>query len=200
MDSRSREEVWMYLFEDGKEILTNFEFQKFHSLVTDITYVSCIDSYLVNTSEVIYRKDIDKGEAYFFLAFHPPQNKFGDTFRYSLLNQRVIIIRDFDRISVVDLQRKEIEFEVLKSLGNDLSIFRVFGNQEEKVAAVTNDCHIVIYSLDYTKKTGSVTTSFKIQQVSEDLEGQSELANALSICNNHEYFFINLERIDYQSS
>ena len=100
----------------------------------------------------------------------------------------LITNKDCKNISAINLESKQVEIEVEKIVGNYIIDFRLFGEQEEKAIAVTEDGHILLYNLDYNQKTGSVINSFKIELKEE----RKEEAQSIAVCDKNEYAIVEI--------
>ena len=129
--------------------------------LSDMVYINCLDCYLIDYNSQLYRKDIDDSPPYLFMNVvcgHRP----GASFRYSQKNEKLIINKDKKKISVISPETIEVDFEVVKDVGNSIQDFRVFGEEENRVISVTGDGHVLVYRLDYTLKTGWVSSTSEV--------------------------------------
>ena len=157
------------------------------SVLLDIAYIPPLDFYLLASDEKIFRKDIDDKPAYPFMSIECGYRN-GACLRYSSLNQRLIVPKGGNSISVINIETKEVEIEVVKAVGNEIQDFRVFGEQEDKVISVTQDGHILLYALDYAQKQGSVIAQHQVTLSDE----RNEAALGVAVCGKNDYALVEL--------
>ena len=155
---------------------------------SDAIYVPSIDSYLLATSKSIYIKDIDYNPPYTFMEVQCSMYRSGACFRYSKMHQRLITTKDFANIAVIDPKARTVEFELKMNPGNHIKDFRVFGERENRVAAVTGDGYVVVYSLDYSLQKGSILAKNRIKLRTEF----SEWPTSVSVCNKNHYILVEI--------
>ena len=163
-------------------------------ILTDMIYVESLNCYLIASLYQIKRKDIDEKPPYLYMNYDCG-SRIGGCFRFSKIHERLIVSKHSQNISAIDLERKQVEIEVENGVGNDIIDFRLFGEQENRVIAVTGDGHVILYSLDYTQKRGSVVNSFNIELNC----GRKEMPKSLSVCDKNEYCFVEIGQSESDS-
>ena len=158
-----------------------------NTMLLDMIFIEYFNFYLIQFSRNLYRKDIDKRTPYHYMTVNSG-NTVGSCLRYSTLHQRLIINKDSKTISVINLQNKKLEIEVQKTVGDDIKDFRVFGELENKVIAGTKDGYIILYSLNYFQKTGSMISHLRINLISE----RKEEIISLSVCGKNRYVLVEI--------
>ena len=153
----------------------------------DLIYIEPMDSYLMDHDGKLYRKDIDEHPPHIFMDIKCGAT-FGACFRYSSINQRLIICKDGTKISVVNLENKKIEIQVTKSVGEDIMDFCIVGKEEDRVICVTLDGYLVLYKLNYSEKTGVVVSHRKVQMD----ELREESPQSIAICEKNQYLVLEI--------
>ena len=113
-----------------------------------LIYIDHLNCYLLCKGSKLYRKDIDGERPYFFMDLDCGEN-FGKTFRYSKLNRRLIVPKNGTKLAVVNLARKQVD--ILVKVNQDhgfIKDFKIFGRKENKIAWITSNCLIHIYSVN----------------------------------------------------
>ena len=174
------------LFEDSAQIYSGM-LPVYKAWLTDMIYVLPLDCYFMNHDHKLYRKDIDNKPPYLFMNVRCG-NRVGASFRYSELHERMVVNKDNRNISVINLEKKRVEIEVLKSLGGDINDFRVFSENEDQVVALTKDGYVLLYQLDFGKKTGSVVSQTKLDLIEERYEN----GKSISICSKNKNLLVEI--------
>ena len=134
---------------DGAQIYS-VEFPGEYRDLNDMIYFPPLDCYLLACYDKIYRKDIDGQHPYLYMELKCGTRE-GAHFRYSNIHQRLVIAKDCLKISVLSPETKEVEIEVQKNLEGLIQDFRLFGEQEDRVVAITATGFVLLFSLDYTR-------------------------------------------------
>ena len=158
--------------------------------VKDIIYVPCLNCYFIAFDSHLYRKEIDDKPPFLFLDINCGW-RLGGCFRYSIVHQRLIINKDKKKISVVNLENRELEIEIEKGVGDNIRDFRLFGEQEDRVISVTCDGYLVLYRLNYDQMEGSVIADFKLELI----EDRQEQPWSISLCDRNEYALVEMGAI-----
>ena len=83
--------------------------------------------------------------------------KSGNCFRFSKINQRLFIASSsLKAISLDNLETKKVEISLNRPIRSFIVDFRVFGEQEDRVLAVTQFGHLILYKVDYVYKTAKI--------------------------------------------
>ena len=157
--------------------------------LTDVVYIKHLDCYLLDHNNQVFRKDVDDKPPYLFMDLRCGW-RAGGSFRYSSLHNRLVVAKDCMNIAVINLEDKEIELEVEKKVGCYIYDFRLFGDQEDQMVALTSDGYLLLYQLEFGAKTGSLVSDFKIDLKAE----RKELGASLAVCTNNEYILVELAK------
>ena len=172
----------MILVENGREIFSG-RLPTYES-IRDIIYIPALDCYFLDHGDKLYRKDINDKPAYIFMDL-----KFGyilgSSFRYSQIYHRLLIAKDYKKISIVNPETKKIEIVMKKSVEGDISDFRLFGEQENRVISVTRAGCLTLYSLTNMKKRGEVSH----RQI-ELVYDRNEQPRSLAVCDKGCYVLV----------
>ena len=176
------------LIERGRQIYSG-RLPVYDALLTDIIYIKSQNCYLLNYDEKVYRKDIDGRPPYLWMEIFCGLRP-GASFRFSEVNDKLVVNKDEKNVSVICFERKEVELEVEKGdIGEFIWDFRIFGEQENKVVSLTKDGFLLLYKLDLSKRTGSVVSSHQIELIEE----RRELAASVVVCSENQYLCVEVE-------
>ena len=171
----------MEVYENGLKLYSRKQFGKGKKL-KDLIYLNHLDCYLLALGSKIYRKDINKKHPYPFINVDC-SGRNGACFKYSPLNQRLIVCKEGENISVVHLWRRQVELWLDKPGWGVIHDFRVFGETENKVIAVGKGGHVYRYHLNYGQRKLCQLTQTQIQ-----LEHQrGEEALSVEVCDKNQY-------------
>ena len=176
------------LIENGKLLFC----EKLPDRLIDLIYIEHLDCYFMDYNNKLYKKDINGRPAYLFLDLRCGNNE-GWSFIFSRLNKKLIVNKDMKNISVINLESKEIEIEAKKEVGNQIRIFRLFGEAEDRIISATTDGYIILYKLNFNQKTWSVTSESKVELMKE----RNECPDSLAVCSKREYVFLEIGRSEY---
>ena len=152
----------------------------------DISYTPPIKCYLIAHDDAIYRKDINNKPPFLYLDVSCGW-RHGVCFRYSPLNQRIILIKDETNIALLNPKTKKIELELEKRVGNRIMDFRVFGEHEDRAVSITWDGHILLYSLGFGQRRGVIDYSLM-----ELIEDRDERGVSIAVCHKNEYVLVEI--------
>ena len=149
----------------------------------DAVYVETLKSYFFCNETQIYKKGANSAEPVPFLEISCSGN-FGKALRYSKVNQKLIVVQDFDEIAVVNLFTRKIEIELEKLEGNEIVDFSLFGSLEERLIALTHNGWISLFN-------------YKIEKLGKESRlkipfWRMETADALTVCSQSRYFCVAL--------
>ena len=164
----------------------------------DLVYIQHLDSYLLDCCGKIYRKDIDEKPPYFFMNLHCG-GRYHNTLRYSKLNKRLIVPKDGRKIAVVNLERKQIEIEILMKSGpGNLPIqdFIIFGRKENKISWITRSGLVNLSSISYDLKKITSKSSHQLELI----QGRGEWPQTLAVCDQGKHLVAGLQDDDYHCS
>ena len=134
------------MIENGTHLFSN-KFLDHGNDLSDLVYVIALNFYLLGTDSMLFRKDIGNKPPYPFMKEKCAGNRAVAGLRYSKLHQRIIINKEWKNISVLNPKTRKIEIEITKSVGNEIREFKLFGKNENRVVSITEDGHILLYSL-----------------------------------------------------
>ena len=117
----------------------------------DIVYIDHLDCYLLNFAEEIHRKDIDGSEVYLFMDISHFVLCQG-SFLYSKLNRKLVVCTVFEGLSIINLDRKQVEITLKDYRSTKIKDFKMFGLKENKIVYLTKSSLIKIYSVSYDLK------------------------------------------------
>ena len=156
----------------------------------DIIYVEHLDCYLMDHYKKLWRKGIDGNPPYVYIDMSYSHTSSA-TFFYSALNQRLIIKKDQNVISAINLETKEAEIEVTKDIGGSIDHFRLFGEDENQVVGLIEKGVVILYELDYKNKTGEVASHYKIPLI----DSRSERAITVAVCDKGRYIMVEIQTV-----
>ena len=167
--------------------------------IDDIIYANHLNCYLLHLSGKTYRKDIDQEPPYLFMDFDCGW-RLGGCLKYSKRNQRLIVSKEGDLISVISLERKRTELNFssggLYWQRQKITDFRLFGKDENGILALTPSGRIFLYFLNYSRKKVCTFYKYKIELIQE----RDEFAFSISICDESKYVLVCLaDDCDYIS-
>ena len=176
------------LVEDGTEVFSA-KLPNNESTLRDIIYIKHHNCYILCIGEKLYRKDINSQDPFIFMDVNIGY-QFGACFRYSQLNQRLFVHLDFNTLSVVNLEAKEIEIEVEERHGALLCYTQIFGEKEDRVLCYTNDGHLLLYRIDYAEKSESLVCHKQLDFIGD----RGEQGLSLGLCSKQKYVLAGLRR------
>ena len=141
----------------------------------ELVYINHMNCYLMHNNLKLYKKDIDCKPPYLFMDIYCGW-KEGASLRYSKINQRLLINIDWKNIAVINLERKQVEVEPKRAVGELICDFRIFGKKESRVLALTTDAYILLYHFNYQLRKIGARNSFKIELKQERNEHGSSIA------------------------
>ena len=152
----------------------------------DIVYIPHQDCYLMIHKDKLYRKDINRKPAYLYLDLRCGY-RYGSGFRYSTLNKRLIMPTNNKNLSVFNVWTKKIEIVIKKDDWGYITDFKVFGEFEDRVAALTSSKVLIIYNLNRAQKRG-VVAKHKFEMIEDRREGLISVA----VCSKNNYVLVEL--------
>ena len=151
----------------------------------DVVYCPAMNCYFLASLKMLYRKDINDRTPYRWMKIDF-RGRIGAYLRYSSLNQRLMVVKGGTRIAVINPKTKKIEIVLEKSVGGIIKDFRVFGEQENRVVAVTVQGSLIAYSLDFKNQRGEVAFN-------EALKKMWEHGLSIAVCSRNEYVCVEIE-------
>ena len=177
----------LVLIDDNKSVYAS-KLHRRHSWFRDMIYVKSLNCYFIDCGLSLYRKDIDEKPAYLYMKYVGGYRE-GACFRYSKINQRLIVNKGYESLAAINLATKQIEIEVKKSDGDCIRDFRIFGKRENQAVSLTKDALLEVFQFNYQTKTGKVISNFKIVLKA----GRNESGVSIAVGGNNEYFLVELE-------
>ena len=179
------------LFESGRELFC-YELDEDDNKLWDIVYAPApLNCYFLASLTHLYRKDINKEDPKQLLPIESGTSA-GASLRYSTKHQRLIVNAGSKNIVVINPETNDVEIEVQKSIGDEIRDFQLLGKNEDKVVAITPSGYVILYHLDYTKKSGEVVNHLKIDLIEE----RREYLTKLAIDSKNEHLLIDVQRLN----
>ena len=158
-----------------------------YTKLVEAIYIEPLNTYLLYHNKQIFRKDINQNPPYPFINIKCGV-RFGACFKYSKIQNQLIINKDYTNLAAVNLQAKAVEIEVEKTVGKDLKDFKIFGLEDTRVASVSIGGFVFVYQLNYNEKRGAIVESFKIDLI----EQREEEAQSIAVCGKNQYFLVEI--------
>ena len=153
----------------------------------DIIYVTHLNSYLIYHNDRLYKKDIDNKPIYLFLELKCGL-RVGACLKYSKLNKRVIIAKDYYNVSALHVESKKVQVEIIKTIGDRIRDMKLFGDNEDRVVTVTKDGYVILYKFNFRRKTGWLVNNLNLHLVEEtEEEGVS-----IAVCSRNRHVLVEL--------
>ena len=176
----------LQVVESGEQVYSG-ELPIDDNFLRDIVYVPLVKSYFIASRYKPYRKAInDKPPSLYMDVLCG--SRYGAYLRYSEINQKLIINKDRKNISVINPKTKKIDIEVKKIVGKDVRDFRLFGEKENRVVAVTWDGYLLLYGLKYAQRSGSLISNQHLELIEERMERPKSIA----VCEKNKYVFLEI--------
>ena len=164
----------------------------FSIALSDMIYYKPMKCYLIDYDSKLYRKDVNKEPAYIYMYLDCGA-RVGSSFLYSDLHERLIVNKESKNIAVVNPRKKVVEIDIRKSVGEKIWDFKLLGERDERVVALTNDGYILLYNLNIGKREGKRGGKFKLNLLKE----RFEMPVAVTVCSKHEFICIEVARAKY---
>ena len=155
----------------------------------DIIYIEHLDCYFIDHNHQLYKKGIDDKPPKLFMDLICSLT-VGASFAFSRRHKKLVVNKDYEIISVINLENEKVEIEAHKQVGEKIKQFILFGEAKDRVISTTVDGYIILYRLDYNQKTGSVTSESQVELMKERKESPLSLA----ICTDGQYIFLEIGR------
>ena len=154
-------------------------------IIFGMIYVKPLNAYLIQLKNKIYRKDIDTNDPYVFLDVRCGVK--ANAIRYSDIHNRLIINKEETSVAVINLETKDIEFQVEKDKGNMIRGLKFVGQEQNKLVSVTLDGFVSLYELDFEKKVGFITSYLKLNVKM----AASQKVTSMAVCDRGQYVLVN---------
>ena len=145
--------------------------------VSDAIYVAEDNSYYLCLNNKLYRKDIGQNPPVLHMSIEFG-SYLGLCFRYSKINKRMILAKDYEDLVILNLKTRKIE-NSLKKLNEDFLIdFSFIGEDENRIVVLSDTGYLIFYKYGSSLKESPVELHHKIEVDS----AQNEAASCLAIC------------------
>ena len=121
----------------------------------DVVYIPTEDCYLIDFEDHIYRKNIDGRPPYVYLEYKCGY-RVGASFYFSDIAKRLIFIKDYTNIAVLNFEEKRVEIDASNFFSKSLVDFKVVGENHHLVLAASTDGMLFLYNLYYDAKEGLI--------------------------------------------
>ena len=183
------------VIENGKEFYSGKLDPTKYKYVRDTLYCKPLNCYFFYTDlHQIFRKDIDDKPPYLYISEIQADGREGAHLEYSRVNQRVIVNSEFwDEegqkavLGVLNLETKQVEFKTGPSPGSVDAAFKLLGEKEDRVIAVTKTS-VLHFQLDFERRLAETLGSVEIDFLKE--RGESMLS--VSPCQKGKYCFFDI--------
>ena len=190
------DEQGLKVFQNNVQIYSK-SFSAVQKRLDSITYVDHLNCYLLNFNCQIYRKDIDDRPPYFFMDGLNSYLKPATCLNYSRAGKRLIVSKGSHNISVVNLDRKRIEMQIIRNQLADIKSIRLFGSKENKIVCLTQNGFLYLCSLSYERKKVCAENSHQIELIRH----RNEEGYSVAVCEAYGYILADIiGKIRYCSS
>ena len=153
----------------------------------DIIYIPSLNCYFLALVEKLYRKDIDDKPGYLFMDVNYGF-RTGGCFRYSDLNQRLITVKDFTKITILNPKTKKLESLMKYGEQEDyISDFRIFGEQQDRLAVLEYQGQVTLCSLTHGRGRGQIGL-YQIMLLNERYEEPI----SIEVCPRNKYLLVEI--------
>ena len=149
-------------------------------------YCPPLDCYFLATKTKLFRKDINNKPAYLYMSVKCG-TQHGACLRYSKILQRVIINKDGTSISMINPSTRKIELVLKKSFREKICNFCLFGEGEGKVAAVSWDGDIVLFTLNGLNTRGAAEHYKAVLHLY-----RGEVTQAIAVCEKNKFALVEI--------
>ena len=152
--------------------------------VTEISYISHLDCYLLNYDRKLYRKDIDENPPYLYIQREGEPVLAWSSFGYSNLHKRLLMVTESRKtLSVVDLDRRRVEMEVSRSQVDKIQDFKLFGFDQNQVVLLTTFGSIFLFTLKFDLKKVCAEKACKVKLLGD----RAETFDSLAVSDNNKH-------------
>ena len=180
---------------DGEKVYSADLPAKEEGKFNGIFYAAHLDSFFMLHQGQLYQKTIDEKETsvYMDLTFlgKGPQN-----IRYSQLNRKLFIFFVNKDIKIIDIDQKNVDWELRHSDDEYLEDLKIFGENEEKIVSMTDDGRLLLHILSYSQKEIISFNKHKIDLIQE----RDETPVTLAVDNKSQFIFAGLQSSGFDSS
>ena len=140
-----------------------------NSIITAVRYIKDINAYLLCIGAKIYRKDINSLPHYLFIDIDVCYKPCGG-FKYSSINRKLIVARNYHNITLIDLKTRKLEVTMKKRRSPSTMDFVLLGDEEEFVLVITSYRFISLYCLTrryVAEVTGAMIWDYFVEQADD---------------------------------
>ena len=160
--------------------------------IIDLVYVPSINSYLFCSWTMLYRKEINHRPPYRWMAVRFG-GRIGGFLRGPPLHHRLVINKQGESIALINPKTRKVEIAIKNNFRATIFDFKLFGEKEDRVAAVTVNGYVIVYNIDFDGKRG-VVAHYHEQLDTRKLNGLS-----IAVCPRNEYLCVEIEADRYSS-
>ena len=148
--------------------------------VTGALYAAAEDCYFLTSFQQkrVYKKAIDGQEPEVFLDGHAVGWMNGRAPKYSLKNNALVMDHNQKNLLIVSAQDPSKRIEINQDLTDNIKDFKIYGKDENKVAALTYDGWVLLYQYDIQAGTGEIVGRHRL----DILNNQDRKEEGLSLC------------------
>ena len=171
----------LIIVQNSTEVYSD-ELTRASGLFLDIIYIDHLNCYLLIYKDKIFRKDIDGTPPYLFMDL---DCQFGDASccKYSKFNQKLIVVKDFENVLIIDLNKRRAEIEIRPSDPMKICRLVLLGRAENKIVFITLLGKICVYTINYDLKKICGKQSHQVQLIDERME----FCLSLAVCEKKSY-------------
>ena len=178
----------LQIIENGVQVFENSGTRI--GIVNDLIYIKEVNSYFISfQNRGLSMKKIEAKSPYKTLLMHfSPTGREGACLKYYPPKKKLFFIKEAWRITVVDLESLQAEFEVDKPVGKHIADFRTLYQDDHQVASLTTDGYVLLYKLDFGTKSGRVSKSLELGLIGE----RFEKGVSVEVCPSSRYLLVEL--------
>ena len=140
-----------------------------------LVYVDYLDCFLLLSGEILYRKEINNKAPSVYIDLKLSAEVILGL-RYSRMNKKLITFIDYKNLAVINIDEKRLDLVFEKEIGESVRGYKIFGEQEKKVIAITEDGYVVLYVFNYEMRKLAAIGHHKIKLIKEIEESGLSLA------------------------
>ena len=150
--------------------------------ISQAVYAAHLDCFFLTLSNKIYRKDLDDLPPYLYISSGLNFEEVLDL-KYSPFNKILILLGFPTQLTVANLEDKTVEQLPLEELKGELTDFKVFGEEENRLLTMSDSGYISLVSFNFQLKRLIALNQPKVDLNQEINEGLSSIA--VSELNDH---------------
>ena len=168
-----------------------------YGALKDMVYIEPHDYYLMDHDKKLWRKNVDDKPPSVFMDIGCGFRK-GACLRYSKLNDRLFVAQNGNAISVINLERRQIETSTVLSQLTMQTImdFRVLGEHQNRVIAITNSgcVNLATFTIPMRKVSSVCSLDLDLWQA------RKEKGFSIAVSDDDDYAFVEIEGENSYSS